>query len=160
MDANLKCGVANTIDNTIVEPFGFEGDDILSENLAGVEHQILIDRSKKGQRLHIPQAHRIYEQLSKQRNDISKRIFFSKTEYASYIEDWENGVLVPEGEFFAIGDNRTGSSDSRFWGFIPEERMVGKAEAIWLHLEFGFDQNGFFHWVPTGVNFDRVGSIQ
>jgi hypothetical protein len=38
--------------------------------------------------------------------------------------------------------------------------MVGKAEAIWLHLEFGLAESGFLSYIPTGVNFDRVGAIQ
>ncbi len=56
--------------------------------------------------------------------------------------------IVPEGKYFAMGDNRFGSHDSRFWGFVPEENLVGKAMFIWMHYAGKND----------GINLSRVGT--
>ena len=61
---------------------------------------------------------------------------FPSRENCSYNAEGEGFVCkVPAGQYFMMGDNRDASNDSRYWGFVPDENIVGKAFFIWMNFE-------------------------
>ena len=91
------------------------------ENLNGVIHDIEINTSLADSIIPIPKN-----------NADDKNCFLGKNEKEQNIIK----CVVPEGHYFAMGDNRDNSADSRFWGFVPKDNIVGKAQAIIISSHF------------------------
>jgi signal peptidase I len=77
--------------------------------------------------------------------------------YADHYLKSENfgPVTVPQGYYFMMGDNRDNSSDSRVWGFLPEENIVGEA----LIVYFSWDKMGPLWNILDRVRWSRIGNL-
>jgi signal peptidase I len=95
-----------------------------AEKLNGAEHRILVD----------PRRPAFFA------GDDKHFAFRENCRYSA------EGVVckVPQGHYFMMGDNRDNSQDSRFWGFVPDENIVGRAFFVWMN--FGnLGRIGAFH---------------
>ncbi|WP_298442406.1 signal peptidase I [uncultured Ferrimonas sp.] len=106
---------------------------------------------------------RLKEQLGEVTHDLlvnpSRRepVGYYHSQPGTRVGEW----IVPEGKYFAMGDNRDNSTDSRFWGFVDQSQLVGRATFIWMSFEFERDADSVLpSWVPTGVRLDRLGGIE
>lgn len=79
---------------------------------------------------------------------IEEPYVFHKNPHYDRRTDEYGPVVIPEGQYLMLGDNREGSSDSRFWGFVKREKIVGKALVI------------YWSWANlTDIRFSRIGTI-
>lgn len=60
-------------------------------------------------------------------------------------------VVVPKNEYFMMGDNRDESDDSRYWGFVPENTLIGHALFVWMSWN-----SSATHWYDS-IRWNRIG---
>lgn len=76
---------------------------------------------------------------------VKHHIFIDPTRPSRDFKD----IVVPEGMYFMLGDNRDWSEDSRYWGFVPDKNVVGKAVMVWMSWD----------GTKTNVRWNRLGKL-
>lgn len=90
-------------------------------------------------------ARRLHEDLLGVKHDI-----LVMPERNAFGGDFE--YVVPEGQYFAMGDNRDNSRDSRAWGTVPEANLVGKAFMIWMNWDWDADKMIAWQRLGNSIN--------
>lgn len=96
----------------------------------------------KGNGVEMTGAEELAENLHGRRHHVLERTDLP------FIDQGEGEWMVPPGHYFVMGDNRDNSEDSRYWGFLPEQNLRGKAFLIWMNFDGGIDSSRIGNSIP------------
>jgi signal peptidase I len=99
-----------------------------------------------------PAADPVWEEFRWQ-SDFLVRTAGAAISYHPSRNNW-GPLVVPEGQYFVLGDNRDNSLDSRYWGFVPDSLLRGRPEVV--YFSFSPDSSNDFAWL-THVRWTRLG---
>ena len=133
--------------NYIKRVVGLPGDDIVYENKTLTVNGVLVDQKDNGEYVLSDDGQR---SITAQRQiehlgDIDHAVLLDQRVIQPRME-----FEVPAGQYFVMGDNRDHSNDSRYWGYVDDGLVVGKAFFVWFSWDYA---NG------GGVIWKRIGSI-
>tara|TARA_Y100000389_G_scaffold191224_1_gene217029 strand:+ start:1913 stop:2674 length:762 start_codon:yes stop_codon:yes gene_type:complete len=114
--------------NFIKRVIGLPGDTVNYENKNLYINNIKYKKVKKNEHKYLNDFFREEIEIFSESNKIKSYDILNDNMTPTN----DDTFIVPEGKYFVMGDNRDHSSDSRYWGFVPDENLVGKAFLIWM----------------------------
>ncbi|MFN8006354.1 MAG: signal peptidase I [Terriglobia bacterium] len=133
--------------NYVKRAIGMPGDRIHIENQtvflngAPLDEKYVFHKSRGPQNLPVRDNFPIQKDQMTRFSDYmqNKDIFDSYLFYKPYLDGKD--IIVPPSSYFAMGDNRDNSADSRYWGFVPRKDIVGRALLIYWSYETDEDEH-------------------
>ena len=119
--------------NYIKRVVGLPGDTIRYENKRLYVNDVLVEQTLEAQ---LPAGKPEFKIYNEHLGDVNHTIMVTLQRPAESSQSW----TVPPDSYFVLGDNRDNSRDSRYWQFVPDGLIVGKAFAVWMHMP---------RWMPS-----------
>ncbi len=95
----------------------------------------------------------LIEKTENIKNNKHKILLLSKNNNLSPNKQKIKSWIIPQNMYFVMGDYRDNSEDSRYWGFVHQNLIIGKAKYIWMSFK-----KQQYYW-PTGIRLKRIGKI-
>jgi signal peptidase I len=139
--------IKNLFDNIIfikkyILPIHFKEESIFPNNLGWNRDffgPLLIPKKGDFIKLNSKNINIYYDLIVDEGNNIEKKYFINHKR--------NNYYRIKKNYYFMMGDNRDNSYDSRYWGFVPEDHIVGKPIFIWMSIDWNRENPlNFFNW--------------
>src|SRR5690349_7890219 len=121
------------------------GKDVIVNNAIVQEHQITVEEVSDKAPLKIIGPHTTRQ--PGERYDVYHKPYFDYDGRERTVFEGKDELIVPANSYFVMGDNRDNSEDSRYWGYVPRDLVIGRAMFVYWSYDESAAPTG---WTPIG----------